>query len=441
MNRFDLASAFGVLVLTAGLASCSKEQEKVRDSYKTPPPVIVTGKGNQGFLQWERESDKTLDLQDAFDVSAGNPARTEVLARCMREKISFTAKFTVNGRRPVKILQVLPTDILFDDLAKSAVTCDWEVSLSNEVGSRHVIRLPISPISDRGNPEVVIESSIDTNRIKILQIMKTEGIKIRYRNSEPASAEIICRDVTFEPLPFEKVLELSRFDLRRPSYRPSRSEANVMQTPLQPCRLAVYESGQIKQISALMMIHMPRQALEIQAGKIFSENPNLNIDYFFRSESAVAGITINNPAQVARIVQIPSVVGTNLGVILKAEKKPIAGGPNVLPSRAIMNLPWSRIQILNPVPVIKDEPAGWTVSIPPQSTLQLRVLFRLQQRGCFKKDNSFSGFVIRNTIVTLNEIMPSGELVQSYGISLPEIWWGITPEQYNNTPAYDTPCI
>lgn len=442
MNRFDLVSVSGLLVLMAGLASCSRDQEKVRDSYKAPPPVIVTGKGNQGFLQWERESDKTLDLQDAFDISAGNPARTEVHARCMRDKASFSAKFIVNGRRPVKILQVVPQDILFDDLAKSAVTCDWEVTLSNESGSRHILRLPTSPLSDRGNPEVTVENSANNERIKLLQIMKTEGIKIRYRNSEPASAEIICRDVTFEPLPFEKVIELSRFDLRKPVYRPSRSEMHVLENPLQPCRIALSESGQLKALSSLMMIHVPRKPFEYQIKNLISTFPIPNVIERRMGGIPYAEVFIRNPANIERTIQIPRVLNWQVHFLLATRLGTHMGFAldTAHPKRTTIAVPWMSVEMVGAVQVIKEEPAGWTVVLPGRGVLTLSLHYKEGYGGCLTKLAPVA-FAFPTQTLVIPELMPTGDTIPPIQITLPEFWWQMNAVQFQNTPQLETRCL
>lgn len=439
MNRFDLVSAIGLFVLTAGLASCSKEQEKAKDTYRVPPPVIVTGKGNQGLLLWERESDKTLDLQDAFDVSAGNPARTEVTARCMREKASLSARFTVNGRRPVRILQVVPREILFDDLAKSAVTCDWEVILSNELGSKHVIRLPTAPISDRGNPEVLVENSGNTDKIRTLQVMKTEGIKIRHRNSEPASAEILCRDVSFDPLPFEKVIELSRFDLRRPIYRPGRTDSHIEQTPLQSCRILISEGGQLRSFSPLMMIHIPRKPLNVSVKNLIATNPYLNINYLNQVSTPFVEVSIQNPSSTARVLQIPRVLNWQMLSIVSVKKD--SKWDMVNAKRTTITVPWMNLQLMTPVPVMRDEAAGWTISLPPQGTLVVRLNFKIDYSACYQTNEYFVAIAFPSQNLTANEIMPSGELIQPLVINLPEFWHQMTRSQFESTPQREARCI
>jgi hypothetical protein len=437
MNRFNLASAAGLFVLAFGLASCSQDQT-TKDSYKAPPPLIVTGKGQQGLLQWERSSDKTLDLQDAFDVSAGHPARTEVLARCMRDKTSFSEKFSVNGQQPIKIFQVVPHDVLFEDLNKAAITCDWEVSLFNETGSRHVIRLPTSPLADCGKSEVILENTANNDKIKLVQILKTSGVKVRYRNSLAASAEIACRDVLFGALPFEKVLELSQIDLRRPIYRERRNEASVAQTPLQPCRILISEAGQVKQMSYLMTIHIPRRPLEIQLTKTFAPPIWARLNYF-TNPIGIADIAIRNSTDVSRVVQIPRLLNLKLNVILGVHKGMTIDVSS--PTRSTVNVPWMTVQVLTPVKPLKDEPAGWTIAIPPQSALTLRLLYKDGYGGCFRTDERFTGFSIPAQPLTINEIMPTGEQIEAIDILTPEVWWNMTPEQFQNTPLRLARCL
>jgi hypothetical protein len=428
MNRFDLASAAGLFIFAFGLASCSPDRA-IKDSYKAPPPVIVTGKGQQGFLQWERSSDKTLDLQDAFDVSAGNPARTEVLAHCMRDKTSFTEKFSVDGRQSIKIFQVVPQDVLFENLENSGVTCDWEVSLYNEIGSRHVIRLPGSPLSDLGEGGVLVESSGGGESLKLVQILRTQGVKVRYRNSATASAEILCRDVNFEPLPFERVLDLSQFNWRHPLYRQGRGEADVTRNPLQSCRVAISEGGRLKQISRRLTLHIPRAPLEIHVAATFNPRPFTQIEHFLHPASA-AEISIRNTTGTDRFIQVPRTVPARYDFFLMERARP---GVKRVKNLA---LDYIHIQALDAVQVSKEEAAGRTILIPAQATLNLRVIFQVTSSPCPKLISNVVGFSARLSPLLLNEVMPSGETLETVDVEMADFQWvKINEPNFQEIPA------
>lgn len=417
MNRFNLAAGAGLFVLAAGLASCSQEQTS-KDSYKTPPPVIMTGNGRQDLLQWERSSDKALDLQDAFDVSAGNPARTEVLARCMRDKANFTEKFSVNGRKPVKIFQVVPQDLLVENLSAADVNCDWEVSLYNEIGSRHVIRLANSPLSDRGQSEISIQSSQGGESMKLVQILKADGVRIRYRNFEPASAEILCHDMNFDPLPFERALELSQFDLQNPVYRPGRGELDVARAPLQTCRVAITESGQIKELSQLLTLHIPLKPLEIVAA---GADARAFATASFTQPVQVEVISIHNPTDADRLVQVPRFLDVHSDIQFapysSTAKSAFPGVSRIrgLPMRAI------QIQPLNPFQAVKEEPTEWTIKIAARGTLKLAVHFKFPYHSCIRSGLIVTGYAATPSPLTLTEVTASGEWLKTIDIEVAEI--------------------
>jgi hypothetical protein len=228
--------------------SCAKD-EKTRDVFRAPPPVIHS-KSTEELKAWDRRSDKSLDLQDSFDVSAGNPAKLEVVSRCRRGQQSYYETFSLAPRAPVKIFQVMPSGLL--TAAIENVDCNFELTLFNEVGSKHIYQIASVPVTDESAPGVTLEKSGSDEKITRMNARKLDGLRARYRNSGPAAAQLVCEETSLPDQPFEQVMELAHFDFSKPVGK-----------PLQACRVLVRQSGRIQQISSRFMMQFPQPPMAV----------------------------------------------------------------------------------------------------------------------------------------------------------------------------------
>ncbi len=440
MNKTDLVSITAAIVLTAGLVSCSRE-EKSTDSYKAPPPVIVTHKGSQDFLQWDRESDKTLDLQSSFDLSAGNPARLEIVAHCKRDKQNLVGRFTVNAHRPLKIFQVIPQDLLFDDLSAVAVECGWELTLFNEVGSRHIMTINNVLLADQQPAGVTLENPASDEKIKTLHASKMNGVKLRYSNQEPAATEVICRDVTFDPLQFEKVLDLNQFDLRKPHARPGKSENIAAEKPLQSCRVVVSEAGAIRQISALIQIQIPRRPLEIKVKQILPLKIPIEFIYtLMRDTHLYAEALIKNPDTSMRTLRIPKSYPVKLDALL--DVRDTRPNPRVQ-MKKMMELPWMHTQISTTQAEVKDAPEAWLINLQPNGELLLRISYVPDGAGCYRREVYFDGYALTPRALPVMELSEKNEVLDVAPIELPIVssLHQRTKEAYEELKTFTEPCL
>lgn len=258
MNKTNLIVRLALPVLSAGLVSCAKDDTKItRDTFKAPSPVI-NNKGSQDLKTWDRRSDKSLDLQDSFDVSAGGPAKLEVTARCRRDQQSYNEKFSFVPRAPIKIFQVLPPDLLTHDISTEKIDCAFELVLSNEVGSKHIYQISNAPVTDETGAGVALEKNGTDEKVERIHTQKLEGLRIRFRNAGPAAAQVFCQDMTLPDMPFEQVLELIHFNFAKPEIKPRLYADILIEHPRQPCRILIRQAGQIVQISSRFTAQLPQ---------------------------------------------------------------------------------------------------------------------------------------------------------------------------------------
>src|SRR6185312_16415499 len=117
-----------LFVLTSGLASCSSEKKTV-DVYQASPPQLRT---ISGVLELDRQGPREVDLQDELDVGNANPAHFKVHSVCRVDASRIQADFEFQATQTVKILELVPEEMLFVDLNQKILDCTFEVNMYND---------------------------------------------------------------------------------------------------------------------------------------------------------------------------------------------------------------------------------------------------------------------------------------------------------------------
>lgn len=416
MNKFDLAPYLTVFILSAGLISCAPDK-KERDDYRAPAPVIQTSNGHHDLRTWDRRTDKTLDLYDSVDVSAGRPTLVEVVSTCNKDQVSFTGNFTFNGRQPLKIFQILPEDLLSEDLART--TCSFEVRLFNAIGSQHIYQLKNAPIADAGLAGVTLEDPADPHKTPMkLHSQKLGGIKARAANSGQAEISLNCKDAKIEPLPFNQVIELSNFNFRKPLIKEGRAPEAVMQSPLQTCRIVVMQDGHIQNISKLIEIQMPREPLviRVQPDRLPSQTQILNW-----SPYPYAELTIHNPDKATRWMRIPQkAINVSLGVVVSPP--PGSGAGNVF---AELTSPWLQLVPESQLPVQQEDGASY-FQLQARQSLRIKIVAQPRPFSCRAPGAGIwfswtDGYLVTPTEALIaDELSETGELLTRNEIKIQE---------------------
>lgn len=296
MNKIDLTVRLSLSVLTAGLVSCAKD-EKARDVFRAPPPVI-NNKGSQDLKTWDRRSDKSLDLQDSFDVSAGQPLKLQVTSRCRLDQRSYIEEFSLNPHAPIKIFQVLPTDLLTADLKNLKYDCGFELVLINGVGSRHIYQIPTVPILDEQRTGIKIERAGHDEQVERISTRMLESLRARF--DDQGEAEILCTDVKLTKLPFTRVIDLGSFDFSKPKLKADRPEFILQDRPLQACRILLRKNEALKQVSDRILIQFPQNPLLVQQAPVENPSDSQKMIFFKGAPLPVAQVLISNPDKMGK---------------------------------------------------------------------------------------------------------------------------------------------
>jgi hypothetical protein len=425
MNKTDLIVRCLIPVLSAGLVSCAKD-EKTRDVFHAPAPVIHS-KSTEELKSWDRRSDKSLDLQDSFDVSAGNPARLEVVSRCRRGQQSYYESFSFTPRAPVKIFQVLPAELL--TAAIENVDCGFELTLFNDVGSKHIYQINQVPVTDESAAGVTLEKSGSDEKITKIHARKLEGLRARYRNSGPAAAEVLCEESALPALPFEQVIDLIHFEFSKLSGKAFRA-----------CRILVRQAGRIGQISPRFLVQIPQAPMIVTAETVAPNDGQL--EYLQAGAPlTVARIAVSNPAAEERFLMIgKGGSDSSVGLFYPPE----SGRQGTQPAQLMQfDRKWSFF-FPQPVPgvAIEDKGAHYLVTIPAGGRALLIMQIRPPGRK-YCKGNVLK--ITKNVILAgqtdFIEISKTGETLGTVRAGLPRSLFFLTvPPSTAVPPPSEGPC-
>lgn len=432
MNRNDLIVRLSASVLILGLISCSKEEKQPkRDVYKAEPPVIVQKEGNVQLKEWNLLNEKKLDLQDSFDVTASQPVRMDITTSCRLKEQNFTKSFSFAPVRPVKIFQLLPPEVLVKSI--EGLDCAFELSLYNSVGSRHIFPVNTVRIEEKQRSPVTFQVPGEDQNLKRFTPAIFEEIKIRYRNYQNATAELVCEEFHPPGLRFDQVKEFHDFDF-----------SEIQQKSLQLCRVMISSGGAIEQISRLVEVQMPLPPLKVDVQALgYSQYENTpaykgfvhSLPFTSRSAAHVrrfpmGQVSIHNPASIPRSIRI-----LKKGLTVNIE---VQHGPNRGPNNYRANLPdevstrspqWLEPSIANlSGGEVIDEGASWRVEISPNAILTLSLEYAPRPWVCHRHGpNGFRITTMEN--LKVEELSDVGEVLEGIDVPLAlRLYWSLLPE-------------
>jgi len=365
MNKNNLAAGLMPFVLSAGLISCSKEQ-KTTDQYRAPAPVILSEKNSFSLKDWEKQSRKTLDLQSKLEFSSP-PARLEVVSNCRRDNQSHHESFSFQSPRSLQVFQLIPLQLLVQNMEAQKTDCAFELSFFNAIGSRHIFQISTVVITDAQPAGVLIDLPGEDQNLKRIGTKMIAGTKLRHRNKSTASVELTCEGLSFGPLPFEQVAMLDHFDFRRPHTNPQKA--------VPQCRALLWESGVLKQISRLFELQLPLPKLKTE----FTPLP-VTGSLKFPNRHVLGLITVHNPSSVVRQLRIAK---SPLPVHIEIQVPPWGSSQSLGYEVATASVPWLIPAINNAQEAVISESAGaWLIKMEAGGTLTLKLEFIPKQLVC-----------------------------------------------------------
>lgn len=312
MNKQSLTSAALGIILMAGLVACKKMDQSansktVTDVYEPPAPQILQTEGPTAaevFLL----SAADLDLNDVIDVRTAQPKSTRVKGSCLNNGITspFDQTFS-NSETLIPFSQILPDPLLYVSSKpdQTKAVCAFTVTLTNAIGSKRVFTVENKIYKDAQSPLVRIEGN-DSGQI--VHADQLANLQFRYRSPGPAVAQIKCEQLDLPDIPFDQVLEMSKFDVRSQQFKAPATPSNFK--PIQNCRLQVRQSGRTVALSALFRMAFgfkdPLQVAEVPINwQAYPLLLNLMRDSIETKQVDLFNFTIHNPSSQTRYFKLP----------------------------------------------------------------------------------------------------------------------------------------
>jgi hypothetical protein len=340
-----------------------------------------------------------------LDFAASQPSRIAIHSQCRSDGENFFADFTFSRHDPIQIWQVLPESVLTLNLAKSPVECAFELNLFNGAGSNHVFALAAVPIVEERTPSasVTVENGqAEAQALPRFRADQLQDIRLRFHNSAPAAAQVICEDLRLNVLPFEQVLDLAHFNFAAPALPPD----HLRPKPLQLCRVVISEQGQKAALSQLLQIQLKRPALKPQL--IFTGSQNLADEQTQQRTMELTAQSMPFVLNTWRILNDDSVPRRLQFDAKKAAVKVqiiITDGPLANPRVSRMDCDLKAVSL---------EPSS-TVTLQPGESIDIRAVFKFR--------DSFAGAPVTRINIenpqalAFDELSDDHEILDSYSLS------------------------
>lgn len=409
MNKKHLASVFASFVLLSGLVSCSKEDSK-NDSYRASPPIIQNGDGNENLKLWGERHDRTLDLQDSLDVSASQPNKVTIDSTCRDSRKPYTQEFEFSGKRPIHLFQILPEALLTADFAKVKTECAFVITLSNEIGSRHIFNINYTPITDVRSPRISMAPTNDQPLPERIPMEKMPEILLRFENPSTLDSEIRCQDMKTAALPFLKVVDLRHFDLRSPLIYKERDPGILMEKSLQPCRAVILQDGKILQIGQRFLLQLKKPALKVKTATVAGVGKGKE---FFTSlykalPTSWARARISNPVDAQRSLRIQKNGSSTIEIAkVRGDSSGIVAGFAVTSSNWLYPIPVKSWDVQ-----VSESEKYWDIILRHKGEFEIELILKSDRPASCVSEPMFEGLVSANPV--LEEVTEREEVIQSF---------------------------
>jgi hypothetical protein len=303
MLRGLLISLIPIFVLASGLVSCQQDK-KTSDVY-TPTAPKMDG---ESLKSWEGRSNSSVDLNSNLDFSEAQPHQVEVTTRCSIDNQPLIQVYHLEAPTVLAAHDILPEKILTLDDVNGHVRCAFELTLVALNSSIHIFTMHDAPITDQNQGQVRLNQALGAIETKIF-LADSKKYFIRSPIATQATATLLCTDVQFESLPFNKQMTLDSFEFATPKISAEASSDILSRHPEQLCRIRLAESEQTSQISNRFRLVFPLQPMSVQgSGGPFSAEKLDDVPYQIFSGGQALLIwewTIDNPENTIRHLRLP----------------------------------------------------------------------------------------------------------------------------------------
>lgn len=319
MNQFVYTLILASVFSSLGLISCSPDHSRTVDSFKVSPPKIIRAgqtESNSDLKQLDQEKTRELDLRDLIDASSGQPARVKTRVRCRADQISVEVS-RITPTSKFRVLQVVPEELLIQELEKTPFLCNFEIAVQNDVGSSHIFNLADVHLTDRQKNELQVTNYSDEPAKEpfFLNAENAQGLKVSFKYDKPVTGQILCEDLHYEPVPFQSTWELKSFNERR--YFPHKTQGTGLAIEKSPqrCRILISLKDSPIALSSFFRVIIPRPPFELEARDVgvsavndqgFKQTEPVMTDFVYRNKPYVMmEYKLKNREAVRRWIRLP----------------------------------------------------------------------------------------------------------------------------------------
>lgn len=317
MNKTVLTICFSVSVLIAGLPSCSPDRQTT-SPYQATAPHIRRTEGNLDLKTWDHSNQHELDLEDVIDLSETRAALAKTRMRCQLGDRSYEKESEQKSPREIKVMELVPQNLLTADLEAQMVLCSADLILANSEGSRHIFSFTNFRLRGQSPSGVELEQNqrVASDRMW-LQFNAAISARARFRNQAPAKALILCSSRVFDELTFEQLIDLGHFDFSRPHAIEDR-QPDVTEL----CRLEVRENGRLSALSPLFVFWRP-PTLSVEIDEKFNSEATKKYLFFYGQSFEFRKIHVTNKETRSLSFSFPSTLVQSMDVFYsgKAERE------------------------------------------------------------------------------------------------------------------------
>lgn len=361
--KWFIFSLSAIAILISGLVSCSPDKRD-RDVFRVAAPVLVNGSSRVSLKNFEIQKMRKLDVQDVLEFSTAATATT-ITAHCRKSDENFTQSFSFQKRAKISAFEFLPQAILTSDLSLTPVDCAFDLVLQDEVGSQHIFNISTVALADGGTyPVSVRREPVDpTKSVKgKLKFFFNDlpNVRIRYHNRSEASTQLICENVSFDELSFERVRNFDDFDLASRNPNPN----------LQNCRVLISEGGAVTAVSPLLKIGFPEKPLISQVIQMEPSRNDTDRDIspatWRRRTTQIGLVRLTNPDDRTRTLRVSKARMSDLTYLFEGTG---LVSSDIHRSNSAYVIP----EVIAPNKIL-EEKTDWIVTLAPKATFQLKVM-------------------------------------------------------------------
>lgn len=405
-----------MFVLSAGLASCAPDNQ--RDNFRASPPKIVGGGQKVNLKDFVSLNAQELDLQQAFDFKESGANQVRIKSSCAFDKDTISISRTFSTQSLVYVFEAIPDETLFIDFNAVPTACTFELTLSNSLGSKHIMNLPTVSLIEREPSALKIENN-DGNELTP-PIRLADGYLTNLRMAFPhrgdANLSFNCQDMKTRPIIFEQHIDGIDLNIGEATVRPGRNLDALAINPLQKCRAQIAIGSHIVAMSPPLEIVIPWSPWAITQSQAYtkpiSSNRNDRARFFMKflreksSKIDLARIQIRNNELHTRYLKLAKTT-PGLTLILLHRRTARYESDTFPYTLAPQTIEW----VIPKAWMAKQTSSDYIIAVPGHSTLDLRLRVNPRFLFCSEAGTPIAFKIVAKGNIVLNEVDHQGQVL------------------------------